>query len=112
MVWIVATLALAGCAGADQGEEAVPESVNTGSAAPETGGLQEMAASDNPLAGTRWRLIEIQSMDDAVGTMRPDEPSAFTMTLNADGTVTMQLDCNRANGTWTIEPSGSALRAR
>jgi hypothetical protein len=27
------------------------------------------------------------------------------MTLNADGTVNMQLDCNRANGTWSIAPS-------
>ena len=27
------------------------------------------------LADTRWRLVEIQSMDDSVGTARPEDPS-------------------------------------
>ena len=58
-----------------------------------------------PLAGTEWRLVEIQSMDDAVGTKRPADPSLFTMRLGADGTVNMRLDCNRANGSWTATPS-------
>ena len=58
-----------------------------------------------PLAGTEWRLVEIQSMDDAVGTKRPADPALFTMRLGADGTVNMRLDCNRANGSWTATPS-------
>ena len=62
-------------------------------------------SSANPLAGTEWRLVEFQSMDDAVGTMRPSDPSLYTMRLGADGTVNMRLNCNRANGSWKATPS-------
>ena len=61
--------------------------------------------SGNPLAGTGWRLVEFQSMDDKIGAMRPGDPSLYTMRLNQDGTVTMRLNCNRASGTWSAEPS-------
>lgn len=60
----------------------------------------------NPLPGTAWRLAEIQSMDDAIGTAKPTDPSLYTMELNADGSVAMQLNCNRASGTWSSEPAG------
>jgi heat shock protein HslJ len=63
------------------------------------------AAGPAALAGTEWRLVEIQSMDDSVGTKRPEDPSLYTMRLGADGTVNMRLDCNRANGSWTATPS-------
>lgn len=63
------------------------------------------AGAGNPLAGTSWRLVEFQSMDDEQGTTRPDDPSLYTMQLNDDGTVNMRLNCNRANGTWSVEPS-------
>jgi heat shock protein HslJ len=58
------------------------------------------------LADTQWRLVEFQSMDDAKGTVRPPYPSLYTMRLNGDGTVMMRLNCNRANGAWSAEPSG------
>jgi heat shock protein HslJ len=67
------------------------------------------SASGQPasaLAGTSWRLVEFQSMDDAIGTLRPDDPSKYTMTLHGDGSVSMQLDCNRGTGTWFAEPAG------
>ena len=63
------------------------------------------AAKENPLVNTEWRLVEFQSMDDSIGTVRPDDPSLYTMRLNGDGTVNMRLNCNRANGTWSAEPS-------
>lgn len=63
------------------------------------------AASANPLAGTEWRLVAFQSMDDAKGTARPSDPSLYTMRLGADGTVNMRLNCNRANGSWKATPS-------
>ena len=53
----------------------------------------------SPLVGT-WRLVELQSSDDAIGTTRPDDPSKYEMTLSADGSVAMQLNCNRAFGQW------------
>jgi heat shock protein HslJ len=67
--------------------------------------LADRPAPKSPLAGTQWRLIEFQSMDDAQGTTRPNDPSLYTMRLNADGTVSMRLNCNRATGTWSAEPS-------
>jgi heat shock protein HslJ len=63
-------------------------------------------ATVGTLAGTSWRLVEFQSSDDAIGVVRPSDPSRFTMSLGTDGRVAMQLDCNRANGTWTATPSG------
>jgi heat shock protein HslJ len=92
---------LAGCGG--PGEQAAkpqaaqvaePQSATPVPAASEPAG---------PLAGTEWRLVEIQSMDDAVGTVRPADPSLYTLRLNADGTAALSLNCNRATGTWTAE---------
>jgi heat shock protein HslJ len=68
--------------------------------------------TDNPLAGTAWHLVEFQSMDDATGTVRPDDPSLYTMRLSRDGTVTMQLNCNRARGTWSVEPGSDTVSGR
>jgi heat shock protein HslJ len=65
-----------------------------------------------PLTGTQWRLIEFQPMDDAKGTERPSEGSLYTMWLHGDGTVTMQLNCNRATGSWSAAPSGEAASGR
>ncbi len=61
-------------------------------------------SSGNPLAGTDWTLVEIQSMDDAIGTTRPADPSQYSMRLDADGTVHMRLNCNVATGSWSSQP--------
>ena len=61
--------------------------------------------SGNLLSGTEWRLVEFQSMDDTIGTIKPEDPSLFSMRLNKDGTVNMHLDCNSASGTWISESS-------
>ena len=66
---------------------------------------EAIAASANPLAGTSWQLLEFQSMNDKVGTKRPEDPSLYTMHLNTDGTVSMRLNCNRATGYWSAEAS-------
>lgn len=65
-----------------------------------------------PLAGTKWRLVEFQSMDDTIGTKRPDDPSRYTMHLNEDGTVTMRLNGNSAQGTWSAEPGSDGTSGR
>ena len=67
--------------------------------------LLACVGTSDPLAGTNWRLVEFQSMDDAIGTIRPADPSLFTMRLDRDGTVSMHLDCNRATGSWSAETS-------
>ena len=75
---------------------------------------QEVAMSlpVSPLAGTSWRLVAFRSMDDATGTVHPDDPSLYAMRLNSDGTATMRLNCNRASGTWSAEPSGNDASGR
>jgi len=78
--------------------------------------LQGLAAGQPPLsaplAGTQWRLVEFQSMDDAKGTERPSERTVYTMWLHGDGTVTMQLNCNRATGKWSATPGSAAASGR
>ncbi|MCP9840827.1 META domain-containing protein [Synechococcus sp. J7-Johnson] len=69
------------------------------------GRSQAKPATAAPLAGTQWRLVEMQSMDDAQGTTRPADPSRYTLQFNGDGTVQLRLDCNRANGGWSAQPS-------
>jgi heat shock protein HslJ len=66
----------------------------------------------HPLADTSWRLVEFQSMDDAIGKVKPPSSSVYTMRLHGDSSVTMQLDCNRARGSWSAEPAGDGSSGR
>jgi heat shock protein HslJ len=65
--------------------------------------LPESAAP--PLLGS-WRLVEFRSSDDATGTIRPEDPARFTLTLEPDGRASMRLDCNRGSGSWTSSAGG------
>jgi heat shock protein HslJ len=76
------------------------------------GGTAVAAAPPRALAGTRWRLVEFQSMDDHQGTKRPHDPSLYTMQLGSDGRVQMRLNCNRAQGDWSAEPAADRLSGR
>jgi heat shock protein HslJ len=58
------------------------------------------------LDGTNWTLVEIQSPDDKTGTVRPDDPQKYTMSLGSDGKVSMKLNCNRGMGTWQAGSAG------
>jgi len=106
----LAVLAMAVAAACGGGDEVPTPPATTEAAAP----ASVAAAPQNipGLSGTSWRLVEFQSMDDAQGTTRPDDPSLYTMTLNADGTASLRLNCNRATGTWTAEPSADATNGR
>ena len=73
-------------------------------------GDTRVISSESPLGGTQWQLVEIQPMDDEVGTFRPRDPSQHTMRLNHDGTVTMDLDCNVARGRWSAGASSDPSR--
>ena len=64
--------------------------------------IQEPLAS---LGGTSWKLVHFQSSDDAIGTIVPPRVERYTMTFGADGTLAMQLDCNRASSRWEAAPS-------
>lgn len=63
------------------------------------------------LAGTRWRLVEFQSMDDAQGRMEPADPDRYTIAFGAEGRAELRLDCNRGAGPWkaTRSANGGSL---
>ena len=55
------------------------------------------------LAGTKWQLVQFQSPEDSIGTIKPSDPSVYTMELMPGGQLAMQLDCNRATGHWEAQ---------
>lgn len=59
------------------------------------------------LAGTSWRLVKFQSMDDT--TLVPRERDRFTIAFGGDGKATLRIDCNRGLTTWS-SPDAAALR--
>lgn len=72
------------------------------SCAPSPGPSTPSGPSNEPeLTGTNWRLIEFESSDDAIGTIRPAQDDVYTLHLDPDGTLAAGLACNRATGRWT-----------
>ncbi len=63
------------------------------------------APAPDPLAGTRWQLVDIQYMDDTV--VKPDAADKYTLDFSADGNVSIKADCNMLGGRYTFtSPSG------
>ena len=60
------------------------------------------------LAGTKWELVQFQSAEDSIGTIKPDDPSHYTMELMPGGQLAMQLNCNRAAGRWEAHAASPA----
>jgi heat shock protein HslJ len=94
-------LLLSGCA---KNHDATADKIPAPIAPAVTQGLKP-AESKTALAGSSWQLVAFQSMDDAIGSQSPDDPTKYTLQLNADGTAQMQLNCNRANGSWASTPA-------
>jgi len=57
------------------------------------------------LADTTWKLVAIQSMDDAQGTTRIADPTRFTLHFGTDGRASLRLDCNRGTGNYEATPA-------
>lgn len=87
LLLVAFAVGVAGCSAHAPGGTKIP----TPGEGPATGGL----------AGTSWRLVEVRSNDDKTGVQRPDDPAKYTMTLEDGGRVSMQLNCNRASGSWS-----------
>jgi heat shock protein HslJ len=107
---------LAGCGGrpADPAQDQPAASVRADPPEP-AGGAEASApvgALPETLTDTQWRLVEFQSMDDAIGTQRPEDSGLYTLQLNADGTVAMRLNCNSARGTWSADASADGSSGR
>jgi len=63
-------------------------------------------ATPSRLDGTRWRLVDFQSMDDAQERKAPADPDRYTIAFGTDGQASLQIDCNRGSGAWRATPSG------
>jgi heat shock protein HslJ len=63
-------------------------------------------ARDRPVV-TRWRVVELAAADGTKVTA--DAPEKFTVEFRDDGTVSMRIDCNRGQGTWTSSGPGQLV---
>lgn len=81
MSWAVAVLALAGLlAGCGAG------------------------SAGEPLTGTTWQLVSIESMaPDEQPSTTIDDPAKYTVSFGADGQAAFRVDCNRGSGTWQAQ---------
>lgn len=98
--------ALAACAACSRTDGTPRTAQNAPTKPAEEHAADSAATHASPLDGTHWRLVEIQSMDDRQGKTRPDDPSKYTLSFE-HALVAMRLDCNRASGPFTVNPSGA-----
>ncbi len=61
--------------------------------------------SVQPLSGSSWQLVAIESMDDAQGTTKIAGPQRYTLSFGADGRAAFRIDCNRGTGSWQATPA-------
>ena len=57
---------------------------------------QKARASE--LAGTSWKLVKLQTGDEA--THVPTDGSKYTITFGSNGRVSARVDCNRGGSSW------------
>lgn len=77
--------------------------------------LVACATPDPPgsaLAGSRWMLVAIESMDDAQPTARPADPARYMLEFRAQGQASLRLDCNRGSGSWQAVQSAQTEPGR
>ena len=72
----------------------------------ELAGVEAMP-SDGSIVGVLWEWVESAYGDDTSVTV--DDPSKYTMLLNADGTANYQIDCNMGGGPYTLDGSSLTL---
>jgi heat shock protein HslJ len=60
------------------------------------------------ITGTSWTLVAFQSSDDAIGRKVPPNVDRYTIRFAEDGSLALQLDCNRALGRYTVTAQSEA----
>jgi heat shock protein HslJ len=68
--------------------------------------LLTACGGSNEIVGTTWQWEAFQDTADINSITVPD-PENYTLTLNKDGTASIQADCNLV--TWSYELDGSQL---
>jgi heat shock protein HslJ len=61
-------------------------------------GCGSTPSSADPLIGTTWRLINIESMTTEAPGTTIDDPAKYTVSFGDDGRAAFQVDCNRGSG--------------
>jgi heat shock protein HslJ len=71
-------------------------------------GCGGQAVGPDPLIGTTWQLLNIESMSSGE---EPDltiaDPARYTVTFGEDGRAGFRVDCNRGNSTWKTDPGAT-----
>lgn len=65
------------------------------------GGTMQFQNATPVITGVPWKWVTF--FDPANGQQTIPEPERYQMTLNEDGTVNIQADCNSASGTYTLD---------
>jgi heat shock protein HslJ len=65
--------------------------------------VSSVGVAGESLAGGVWRWEEFQSSDDTL--VKPENPEAYTLEFLPDGKLSVQADCNRANGIYKVDGS-------
>ena len=68
------------------------------------------AGATSDIIGKTWQWVEFQDTA-GVNDITVDQPDKYTLTLQADGQYTVQADCNRATGAFSLNGSSLALSA-
>ena len=68
-------------------------------------GVAVAATDPADLVGSHWQLLQIRSMDDNQPVLEPAGTGRYTLSLLSGGRARLQLDCNQAQGSWTVVSS-------
>ena len=60
------------------------------------------------LTGTTWQMVEFQSSDDSIGTLKPSAGERYELTFQSGGRLSGRIACNRGTGSWTSATPSAA----
>jgi len=66
---------------------------------------QEEATAGSDLVGPTWQWLQTKYSNNT--TVNSSDPAKYTLQFSSDGTVAVQLDCNKGSGTYQV--NGSSL---
>lgn len=100
--WLIPLLLLTTFPACAQDQHPIASAVATPTSTPNPTVTQPSSSDD--LAGTAWKLVKLQTADEA--THVPDDSSKYTITFGENGRVTSRVDCNTASSTWKSPRAG------
>lgn len=68
----------------------------------------ELSPDEQALVASAWYLASIIDAQEEI-RLRPQLSERHNVTFQRDGSVTMQLDCNRGNADWRANPGSGGM---